>query len=218
MPADGVTEEPARPASRAATEATLEEAALRQLRREGVLAGLNLRQVADEAGVNRGLVYHYFGSRRDLLRAALRRDVRSRLDAVRAGGTLPLRQRMRRFLATILSQREAVALTTLLVLDGDDQVRVMPLREETRHHLERDAAGGELDPDLDLEAVHAATVSLVWGYSLYRDAFAREFSVGARRLDEGVGEVLDRMLAGLAPATRPARPTDGPTGRRARES
>lgn len=204
-PADVVTDEPARPARRVATEATLQEAALQQLRREGVLAGLNLRLVAEEAGVNRGLVYHYFGSRRDLLRAALRRDITSRLNDVRAGGALPLRPRIRRFLSTILSQREAVALTTLLVLDGDDRVEVMPLRQETRQHLERDAADGELDPDLDVKAVQAATVSLVWGYSLFRDAFARELSIGARRLDEGVGTVLERMLAGLAPAKPPAR-------------
>jgi len=39
------------------------------LNRDGVLAGLNLREVAAEAGINRGLGHHYFGSRRDLLRA-----------------------------------------------------------------------------------------------------------------------------------------------------
>ena len=33
------------------------------IRRNGVLAGLNLREVADRAGVNRGNIYHYFGSR-----------------------------------------------------------------------------------------------------------------------------------------------------------
>jgi hypothetical protein len=31
----------------------------RESERNGVLAGLNLREVAAEAGVNRGLVYHY---------------------------------------------------------------------------------------------------------------------------------------------------------------
>jgi AcrR family transcriptional regulator len=35
------------------------------------LTGLNLREVADDAGVNRGNIYHYFGSRRELLRAAI---------------------------------------------------------------------------------------------------------------------------------------------------
>ncbi|MFE5025744.1 TetR/AcrR family transcriptional regulator [Streptomyces sp. NPDC056656] len=38
-----------------------------------MLGGSNLREVGG-AGVNRGLVYHYFGSRRDLLSSALRRN------------------------------------------------------------------------------------------------------------------------------------------------
>jgi AcrR family transcriptional regulator len=50
------------------TAQTLERAARELLERNGVLGGLNLREVADHAGVNRGLVYHCFGSRRDLLR------------------------------------------------------------------------------------------------------------------------------------------------------
>lgn len=184
---------------RIGTEESLQDAALEQLRREGVLAGLNLSHVADEAGVNRGLVYHYFGSRRDLLRSALRRDARSRLAAVIAGSDLSLGPRMRRFLDTVLSQQEAISLTTLLLLDGDDQVRVMPLKAETRKHLRRDASQGTVDDNLDFDAVHAAMVSLVWGYVLYRDAFAREFGVSPKRLDRRVSEVFDRMLSGLAP-------------------
>jgi len=63
---------PRRP-DRSATEAALTTAALRLLDRDGVLAGLNLREGAAEAGINRGLRHHYFGSRRDLLRADTRR-------------------------------------------------------------------------------------------------------------------------------------------------
>ncbi|GAC1530384.1 MAG: hypothetical protein NVS3B12_04880 [Acidimicrobiales bacterium] len=194
-----MTDDATKTPGRLSTERGLQDAALDQLRREGVLAGLNLSDVADAAGVNRGLVYHYFGSRRDLLRSALRRDARSRLTAVTAGSDLPLRPRMKRFIDTVLSHRDAVALTTLLVLDGDDQLRVMPLRAETRTHLRRDASQGLLDDDLDSDAVHATMVSLVWGYVLYREAFAREFGISATRLDRGVEEVFDRMLTGLEP-------------------
>lgn len=186
---------------RVVTEENLERAALEQLRQEGVLAGLNLRRVADDAGVNRGLVYHYFGSRRDLLRAALRRDARRRLSAVRAGSGLPLRERLQRFLGIILSERQSLGLTTLLILDGDEQVKVMPLRLETREHLERDVRDGVLDADVDLGAVHAAAVSLAWGYGLLRDAFARELGTDAKTLDDTVRQVFDRMIDGLAPTT-----------------
>src|SRR5262245_36628667 len=74
---------------RAATEQALQKAALALLERNGVLAGLNLREVAEEAGVNRGLVYHYFGSRRALLRAALRSDIHERIGDFEPGWACP---------------------------------------------------------------------------------------------------------------------------------
>ncbi len=185
--------------SRAETEAQLEDAALAMLRRDGVLAGLNLREVADEAGVNRGLVYHYFGSRRDLLRAALRKDARRRLDAVRSGGALPFVARWRRFLRVMTAEREMLELMTLLVLDRDTGLRTMPLRKETHDLLVADVEAGQLSADSDLDGVHVALVSLTWGYLTYRDAFARELAIPAEELDERVGVVFERMLRGLAP-------------------
>ena len=83
----------------------MQRAALLLLERNGVLAGLNLRQVAEEAGVNRGLVYHYFGSRRDLLRAALRSDVNERLSDFVAGRGLAAPSRYQRFFRTMLNHR-----------------------------------------------------------------------------------------------------------------
>jgi hypothetical protein len=47
--------------------------------------------------------------------------------------------------------------------------------------------------------VHAAAVSLVYGYVLYRERFARELGTGVTALDERVAAVLERMLACLAP-------------------
>lgn len=184
---------------RAETETQLEEAALAILRRDGVLAGLNLREVADEAGVNRGLVYHYFGSRQELLRAALRKDARRRLNEVLSAGALPFTARWHRFLRLMTSQRDAVELMTLLVLDRDAGLRTMPLRQETHDLLEADRASGQLAPDADLEAVHAALVSTIYGYLVYRDAFGRELGIPADELDERVGVVFERMLHGLAP-------------------
>jgi AcrR family transcriptional regulator len=191
--------------SRTETEAQLEAAALTLIQRDGVLSGLNLREVADRAGVNRGLVYHYFGSRRALLRAALRKDARRRLEELRSGGRLPFVARWRRFLRVMTDQRDAVRLMTLLVLDDDPELRTMPLRSATRDRLEADRAAGILAADLDLDAAHAAIVSLVWGYVVYREALAREFDIAADELDDRVGVVLDRMLGGLAPLASPIR-------------
>lgn len=59
---------PARPA----TEEALLAAALRLLRDHGH-AGITTRRLAQEAGVNHGLVHYYFGSNENLLVAALER-------------------------------------------------------------------------------------------------------------------------------------------------
>ena len=53
---------------RANTEQKLIDVALDLIRQRGVLSGLNLKEVAEAAGVNRGNIYHYFGSRQELLR------------------------------------------------------------------------------------------------------------------------------------------------------
>lgn len=180
------------------TEAALESAALRLLERDGVLAGLNLREVAAEARVNRGLVYHYFGSRQDLLRSALRTDSRRRLGEVAEGASLPLRERFGQFLRAMVRHRRAVGLVTLLVQDGDRSLRTMPLRDGTLEALERDVDEGLLD-NLDLDAVHVAMVSLAYGFVLYRERFAAEMGVGVSELDERFAVIADRMLSGLEP-------------------
>ena len=180
------------------TEQALHKAALELLGRDGVLAGLNLRELADEAGVNRGLVYHYFGSRREILRSALRTDYRRRLRDVRSGGSGSLRERWPHFLRAMIRHRLAIRIATLLHLDRDPTLRMMPIRHETRRMLERDQERGDLSRDLDVEALHAALDALVYGYALYRERFARELQRPVRDLDRGVEHVLGRMLEGLA--------------------
>ena len=71
--------------SRAETERRLIDVALEQIRDKGVLAGLNLREVAEGAGVNRGNIYHYFGSRQELLRAAINRQFGAIVDSLSKG-------------------------------------------------------------------------------------------------------------------------------------
>ena len=86
---------------RAATEELRQDAALRLLDRDGVLSGLNLREVADEAGVNRGLVYHYFGSRAALQRRALRKTARERIGAISVARDMPFRERVLHYWRTV---------------------------------------------------------------------------------------------------------------------
>jgi AcrR family transcriptional regulator len=105
--------------SRAETERRLIDVALDLILNKGVLAGLNLREVAEGAGVNRGNIYHYFGSRRELLRAAIARRFEAMAEHVVADsrGLSFVERRLRTFQlsATIHDSQ----LRALLVIDGD---------------------------------------------------------------------------------------------------
>lgn len=184
--------------NREATEAALQKAALLLLERNGVLAGLNLRQVAEEAGVNRGLVYHYFGSRRDLLRAALRADLRERLSDFAPGRGLPAPERYVRFFTRMLRHRQAAVLATLLILDGDRAVRMIPDPKGTRERIHRDIHEGHLPDDIDTEGVHTAFASMIYGYMVMRDRFADELGVDGDDLDEQMARTVERLMRGLA--------------------
>lgn len=186
---------------RLATESALQRAALLLLERNGILAGLNLRQVAEEAGVNRGLVYHYFGSRRDLLRAALRSNVSERLNDFAPGRGLAAPSRYERFFRTMLGHREAAVLATLLVLDGDRGVRMVPNPDGTRGRLRRDIEEGNLPEDVDTDAVHAAFASMIYGYMVLRERLADELDVEVDQLDENVAETVGLLMRRLAPDT-----------------
>ncbi|MFA1537397.1 TetR/AcrR family transcriptional regulator [Actinomadura monticuli] len=195
-------ERAARGRDREATEESLRAAAVALLRRGGVLAGLNLRQVADEARVNRGLVYQYFGSRRSLLRSALfHRSRPNAEDAVDAAG-LPLRERLARLFWTSLRNPEPVRLATLLVLDGDDRPRVLLNRGAGRADLAAEAGRGEL-PVEDVEAVQAAIASTIYGYTLLREHLAREIGLPAEDLDKRMADCVEAMFA--REGDRPAR-------------
>lgn len=187
--------------SRSETERQLEASALELLRRDGVLSGLNLREVADNANANRGFVYHYFGSRRDLLRSALRRDARRRLTSIRYGGSLGLIERWTRFFELMTKESEAIRLMTLLVLDGDTEVKIMPLRQEVDARLETEKKGGAMHDDVNIAGAHAAFVSLTWGYVVYRETLAREYEMEAEDLDREVSLVFERFLGGLRSET-----------------
>ncbi|MDL4820718.1 TetR/AcrR family transcriptional regulator [Actinomadura opuntiae] len=183
---------------RDATEESLRAAAIALLRRGGVLAGLNLRQVADEAGVNRGLVYQYFGSRRALLRSALFHRSRPNAEDAAGAAGLPLRKRLSRLFWTSLRNPEPVVLATLLVLDGDDRPRVLLNRGEGRKDLAAEAARGELPID-DVEAVQAAIASTIYGYTLLREHLAREIDVPAEELDGRMARCFEAMFTRRPP-------------------
>jgi AcrR family transcriptional regulator len=193
------------PRGRRATEARLLTAALKLLERDGILGGLNLQEVADEAGVNRGNIYLYFGSRRAMLRQALASGAEMLREALADERGFPFVTRRRRRFRLLADGAEGVRILALLAIDGDEEFRLMPLIEESRADLERDRRQGELDPDADIDAVHVVPFATMLGYAIFREAFARELDTSADELDDRAEAVFARMLEGLAPRRRRKR-------------
>lgn len=175
----------------------VEDAALAMIEKEGVLAGLNLNEVAKYAGVTRGLVYHHFGSRRGLLRAAIKR----RMSSERASFRTPtepmgLGARVAHAIRATIKNKDLLALTTLLHLDGSTAPRLMPNAELTLMLLQRDQALNLLPPGDDLPALHAAYAAATYGYGLYRDVLARDLAIPVEELDERVILILEKVFGG----------------------
>ncbi|MFI6907690.1 TetR/AcrR family transcriptional regulator [Nonomuraea sp. NPDC050394] len=179
--------------SRAATEAALMAAALRLLERDGVLAGLSLQAVADEAGVNRGLIHHYFGSRQALLRAAL--------EARKNAGEVPFEQ----VREDAPADKEAwsfeahardssyARVVALLALDGDEEFAPMPYVERRLADLRRESDEGRLPQDVDLAAILVMWDSFFYGYFVMRTALARQLGVTPEQLDQRVVGTYNRL-------------------------
>lgn len=186
-------------ASRAAREAALEQAALALLRENGALAGLNLREVADRAGINRGLVYHYYGSREELLRTTLKRNLAPRLAEISAGSSLPFPNRVRQLLRTLVGHEEAIRLVTLLLLDRGGPLSLMPLFADWLENLERDQRDKKVKEDIDGPAMVALITCLGYGFVLFRKQLAREMGMSVADFDWRIDEALRRLLDALEP-------------------
>lgn len=195
-PRDSATAEKGATGDRADTEALIERAALDLLQQNGVLAGLNLREVADLAKVNRGLVYLYFGSRQALLRSALsKRAAEAPIWNSPRRTEEPLPDRAEHDLLELAAAEDQVRLHALLHLDGTDELTGLPYLADALALLERDREQGAIPEDTDLEALHVLLVSLGAGYSLYRDSFAADIDTSPAELDSRVARTLRALLS-----------------------
>jgi AcrR family transcriptional regulator len=187
---------------RQATEFRLLEATLRLLERDGVLAGLNLQEVADEAGVNRGNIYLYFGSRRELLRRALAAAAGGVHEVMAKTHELPFIERRLEHFRMFMQSRQAMAIPALLALEGDEDFLLMPRFDESRAELETDQADGRLHADADLDLVHVVPLATMLGYAIFREAFARETGTSIEDLDKRAEAIFRQMLEGLTGKAR----------------
>ncbi|WP_415183191.1 TetR/AcrR family transcriptional regulator [Phaeovulum sp.] len=185
-------------ADAAETVEKVEDAVLALLAEQGVLAGINLNEVAKAAGVNRSLVYHHFGSRRGLLRSAIRRELDKKQVQTRTPTTpMKLGARVVHALRSLLVGERSLQLTTLLHLDGSKSPRLMPNAETTLLQLERDRALGLVGDIDDLPALHTAYAASVYGYALFREIFARDLGIDVAELDDRVARQFEALFDGI---------------------
>jgi enoyl-CoA hydratase/carnithine racemase/AcrR family transcriptional regulator len=178
---------------RAWTEAALMQAALSLLERDGVLAGLSLKDVADEAGVNRGLIHHDFGSRQTLLRSALDREVKTLADRVGMEGYLNPARRGARLFRAQAEEMQLARMVMLLALDGDDELEPIPYKAESLDVLEQEQQNGVWREDLDMEALLALWYAMLSGYLALRPSLARQLGVSTKALDARILTTIGKM-------------------------
>jgi len=163
--AAGVTSLAQKTAARTAAEGALLDAAERLLVDLGH-AGITTRRVAEEAGVNHGLVHYYFGSNENLLVRALERFTERLIDRQRAlyAADVPFVEKWRTAMRYLLSedvsyQKVWLELQALAWNNADLQTRLARVNAEWRAVLTE--AFEEPHRELEIELPLDALVSLV---------------------------------------------------------
>src|SRR5687767_8537087 len=161
--------DPQKTAARTAAEEALLDAAERLLVDVGH-AGITTRRVAEEAGVNHGLVHYYFGSNENLLVRALERFTGRLIDRQRAlyAADVPFVEKWRTAMRYLLSedvsyQKVWLELQALAWNNADLQGRLALVNAEWRAVLTE--AFEEPHRELGIELPLDALVSLVMTFN-----------------------------------------------------
>lgn len=183
--------------TREETEQIVVDSTLRLLEKNGILAGLTIRDVVRESHVNQGQVYQYFGDRRGLLREAIRRKVSSDMPDMSVHFRLPFRQRRQRMWRWALGNAPLIQLQALLAVEGVTDVPMFPSFDDAVDRVRRDQSSGEVDPSLDPVLTHLMTTSMYLGYALFRRVMATRSQIALTDLDARAEvfflEVIDRL-------------------------
>ncbi|MGI9595201.1 MAG: TetR family transcriptional regulator [Acidimicrobiales bacterium] len=187
--------------------AALVDATAAMLAEEGP-ARITLRGIADRAGVNKGQIHHYFGSKQALIEAAVRQlaTAHHRNATERAGGPMPLPLT----LGLDVQYWQAIV---RLVLDGDldtaglefDEGISVPQRallEAARRAGGQNTTGGDAAGDgsapteipTDLKAAVAGAMATELGWDAFKDFILRavktDDSEEADLIEENIRESL----------------------------
>ncbi|MEM1143942.1 MAG: TetR/AcrR family transcriptional regulator [Pseudomonadota bacterium] len=181
-------------------------------------SGTSTRRIASEAGVSEGTVFHYFGSKHDLLVAILDRFYNETLNPNAADvldnimGTDERLHALARYHITALTADQAIMLRLLQVYTGEDLSYLGNSDESPLRALNRNYVGyldrivregmerGELRPDLELRAVRDlffGTLEYGTRTLLLRHGKRLDTRSGAQRVENYLEELLAPVLRGL---------------------
>lgn len=181
------------------------KAALAFLDTEGVLGGLNVSTIARTAGVTPANVYHLFGSRRGLLREAIRTEIDRQISDVASAGELPLAPHRLAIFDLILAS-PMLTTSALLALDQDPDYEPLPFVEATFAGYQQLKDDGELPEDLDVEALHLLTLATSIGTAIFAKAASRQLGDDHDDLVARVRALLGQLLEGLT-TSDPSQPS-----------
>ena len=179
-----------RPRDASATREALLDAATLVFAEQG-FAGARVDEIATRAGLNKALIYAYYGDKTGLYRAVLTAHldefadpVFSKAVASEAGPRRALEDIVRRFFRLLIKNRSFARLLAWDLLSNGKSGRDVilesagPLLELISELVDRRRATGELRPSTDPELFRSALFSLAVGYVLQHSAMslARERS------------------------------------------
>lgn len=171
--------------SREATEAMLLDATATLLAERGP-GSVSVRDIAEQAGVNKGLVHHYFGGKRGLIEAAVRALAQEHFANAteRAGGgplpvplTLSLDERYWQVIVRLVLEGEL----ELAGIEFDDDISV-PRRAF-------DTLAADAPDDTTIKGAVAAAMALELGWAAFKP-----FVMQAVRADDGDVHAIENSL------------------------
>jgi AcrR family transcriptional regulator len=189
-----------------ATRERILNAALAEFAANG-FAGARIQAIAQRAGVNARMLYHYFGEKDDLFRAILRRRFAERPIHPEAGDPAPLSSQMGDWFSRVVDNPDWVRLTQWEALEAGSGpvVEEDSRRQRWATAVERiraEQAGGRLASDLDADLLLLAmlalttfpvasppVVRLITGANPTDPAFRRRYTRFLQRLSEHLSPI-----------------------------
>ena len=146
-------------------------------------AGARVDDIAARAGVNKALIYAYYGDKRGLYRAVLSSRVSEFADPVisetlarEAGPRRALEEVIRRYLRTFIRDRAFARLVAWELLSPGREARELilessaPLLQLITTLVTRGLQSGELPPSFDPELFRTTLIALGLGYTVQHSA------------------------------------------------